>query len=72
MRNIFCVIYLGIVKLACNWNDIRKYTIVHAEMKNILDGFPKSAHPMGVLSSLMSALTAFNPKAVNPHDEQQM
>jgi citrate synthase len=27
---------------------------------------------MGVLSSLMSALTAFNPKAVNPHDEQQM
>ena len=53
-------------------NDIRKYTIVHEEMKNILDGFPKSAHPMGVLSSLMSALTAFNPKAVNPHDEQQM
>lgn len=53
-------------------NDIRKYTLVHEEMKNILDGFPKSAHPMGVLSSLMSALTAFNPKAVNPHDERQM
>lgn len=27
---------------------------------------------MGVLSSLMSALTAFNPKAVNPHNETDM
>lgn len=53
-------------------NDIRKYTLVHEEMKNILDGFPKTAHPMGVLSSLMSALTAFNPKSVNPHDEKQL
>jgi len=53
-------------------NDIRKYTLVHEEMKNILDGFPKTAHPMGVLSSLMSALTAFNPKAVNPHNENDM
>jgi citrate synthase len=53
-------------------NDIRKYTLVHEEMKSILDGFPKTAHPMGVLSSLMSALTAFNPKAVNPHNETDM
>ena len=53
-------------------NDIRKYTLVNEEMKNIIDGFPKTAHPMGVLSALTSALTAFNPKAVNPHDEKEM
>ena len=53
-------------------NDIRKYTLVNEEMKNILDGFPKTAHPMGVLSSLTSALTAFNPKAVNPLNEDEM
>lgn len=53
-------------------NDIRKYTLVNEEMKNILDGFPKTAHPMGVLSSLTSALTAFNPKAVNPLNEEEM
>lgn len=53
-------------------NDIKKYTLVNEEMKNILDGFPKTAHPMGVLSSLTSALTAFNPKAVNPLNEQEM
>jgi citrate synthase len=53
-------------------NDIRKYTLVNEEMKNIIDGFPRTAHPMGVLSSLTSALTAFNPKAVNVDNEKEM
>ena len=53
-------------------NDIRTYTLVNEEMKNIIDGFPKTAHPMGILASLTSALTAFNPKAVNPHNEKEM
>ena len=53
-------------------NDIRKYTLVNEEMKNIIDGFPKTAHPMGVLASLTSALTAFNPKSVNPHNEKEL
>lgn len=53
-------------------NDIRKHTLVNEEMKNIIDGFPKTAHPMGVLSSLTSALTAFNPKPVNVENEKEM
>lgn len=52
--------------------DIRKYTLVNEEMKNIIDGFPKTAHPMGVLASLTSALTAFNPKSVNVENEKEM
>lgn len=52
--------------------DIRKYTLVNEEMKNIIDGFPKTAHPMGVLSSLTSALTAFNPKVVNVENDKEM
>ncbi|RZJ64185.1 MAG: citrate synthase [Flavobacterium sp.] len=52
--------------------DIRKYTLVNEEMKNIIDGFPKTAHPMGVLSALTSALTAFNPKSVNVENEKDM
>ncbi|MEG2102120.1 MAG: citrate/2-methylcitrate synthase, partial [Flavobacterium sp.] len=39
-------------------NGIKKHTLVNEEMKNIIDGFPKTAHPMGVLSALTSALTA--------------
>jgi citrate synthase len=53
-------------------NDIRKHTLVNEEMKNIIDGFPKTAHPMGVLAALTSALTAFNPKPVNPNNEKEM
>jgi citrate synthase len=52
--------------------NIRKYTLVNEEMKNIIDGFPKTAHPMGVLSALTSALTAFNPKVVNVENDKEM
>jgi citrate synthase len=51
---------------------IRKHTLVNEEMKNIIDGFPKTAHPMGVLSALTSALIAFNPKAVNPENKDEL
>jgi citrate synthase len=52
--------------------DIQKHTLVNEEMKNIIDGFPRTAHPMGVLSCLTSALTAFNPKVVNAENEKEM
>lgn len=51
---------------------IRKYTLVNEDMKNIIDGFPSSAHPMGVLSALTCALTAFNPKSVNVDNKDDM
>jgi len=53
-------------------SDIRKQSIVDEEVKKILDAFPKAAHPMGVLSSLTSALTAFNPTSVNVDSEEEM
>jgi len=53
-------------------NDIRKHSLVNEEMKSIIDGFPKTAHPMGVLSALTSALTAFNPKSVNPDNQHDL
>ena len=59
-------------KLAQFHKDIKSESHVDEEMKKILDGFPKSAHPMGVLSSLMSALIAFNPSSVNVSSEKEM
>jgi len=53
-------------------NDIKAESHVDEEMKKILDGFPKSAHPMGVLSSLTSALIAFNPESVDVSSEKEM
>ena len=52
--------------------DIKEESTVDEEMKKILDGFPKSAHPMGVLSSLTSALVAFNPSCVDVSSESAM
>jgi len=52
--------------------DIVNESMVDEDMKKILDGFPKSAHPMGVLSSLTSALIAYNPKFVNVSSEEEM
>jgi len=52
--------------------DIKKHSVVDDDIKKILDAFPKSAHPMGVLSSLTSALTAFNPSSVNVDSEEDM
>ncbi|WP_299335959.1 citrate synthase [uncultured Psychroserpens sp.] len=53
-------------------SDIKSHSVVDDDVKKILDAFPKSAHPMGVLSSLTSALTAFNPSSVDVNSEEQM
>lgn len=53
-------------------DDIKGQSHVDEDVKRILDGFPKSAHPMGVLSSLTSALVAFNPSSVNVDSEEDM
>ncbi len=52
--------------------DIKAESHVDEDMKKILDGFPKSAHPMGVLSALTSALIAFNPNTVNVDSDEEM
>ena len=51
--------------------DISEHSLVHEDVKSILDGYPSKAHPMGVLSSLVSALTAFYPKSLDPNRSQE-
>jgi citrate synthase len=48
-------------------NDIKNHTMVHEDIKKILDGFPSTSHPMGVLASLFCAQTAFYPEALEPN-----
>ena len=52
--------------------DIKDKAIVDDDVRKILDAFPKTAHPMGILSSLTSALTAFNPSSVNVDSDEEM
>ena len=52
--------------------DIHKESLVDEDLKTILKSFPRSAHPMGALASLTSALTAFNPESVDVESEEDM
>jgi citrate synthase len=46
---------------------IKEEWLVHEDIKTILTGFPADAHPMGVLSSLVTSLTAFFPESLDPY-----
>jgi len=52
--------------------DIKAKSVVDDDVRKILEAFPKTAHPMGILSSLTSALTAFNLSSVNVNSEEEM
>ena len=40
---------------------LRQHANIHEDMKRFFDGFPLNAHPMATLSSMVTALSAFNP-----------
>jgi citrate synthase len=48
-------------------NDITTHTMVHEDTRKILDGFPSTSHPMGVLASLFCAQTAYYPESLDPN-----
>ena len=52
--------------------DIKEESYIDEDLKKILESFPSAAHPMGVLSSLTSALTAFNSNTVDVDNEVDM
>ncbi|SKB86511.1 citrate synthase [Dyadobacter psychrophilus] len=49
---------------------IRTHTLVNEDMRKIFEGFPVNAHPMGVLSSLVSAMSAFYPETFDTNTEE--
>jgi len=68
MEVAYLLIY-GELPTQAQFNDFTKqityHTLVHEDIKKILDGFPSNAHPMGVLSSLVCSLSAFYPDSLN-------
>ncbi len=47
--------------------SIRKHATIPEDMKRFFDGFPSNAHPMAILSSMVTALSAFHPSS-DSHD----
>jgi len=44
-------------------SKITRHTLIHEDMKKFYEGYPAKAHPMGVLASMIGALSTFYPES---------
>jgi citrate synthase len=51
--------------------NIRYHSLVHEDMKQFFQHFPSNAHPMGILSAMVTSLSTFYPKSQDPHRPQR-
>jgi len=49
-------------------SSLRRHTMLNEEMKSFYDGFPRDAHPMAILSSVVGALSTFYQDSLDPRD----
>ncbi|MCH7728006.1 MAG: citrate synthase, partial [Planctomycetes bacterium] len=52
--------------------SIRRHTMLHEDMRGFYNGFPRDAHPMAILSSVVSALSTFYQHSLDPGDPEQV
>ncbi len=50
--------------------EIAQHTLLHEDMKKFFEGYPASAPPMSVLSTIVSSLSAYYPVSDNGEDVQ--
>ncbi|MDC0936498.1 citrate synthase [Pirellulales bacterium] len=50
-------------------NTLRRHTMLHEDLRLFYDGFPRDAHPMAILSSVVGAMSTFYQDSLDPHDE---
>ncbi len=53
-------------------HNIKYHTLLHEDIRLMFRAFPLRAHPMAVLSSVMSALSTFYPDTLDPLDPEQV
>ncbi|MEM6776619.1 MAG: citrate synthase [Planctomycetota bacterium] len=51
---------------------IREHTMIHEDMRSFYDGFPREAHPMAILSSVVGALSTFYQDSMDLNDPHQV
>ena len=52
--------------------SIRRHTMLHEDMRAFYNGFPRDAHPMAILSSVVGGLSTFYQDSLDPRDERQV
>ncbi|TWT50300.1 Citrate synthase 1 [Rubripirellula amarantea] len=53
-------------------SGIRDHTMIHEDMRSFYNGFPRDAHPMAILSSVVGALSTFYQDSMDPNDADQV
>jgi citrate synthase len=51
---------------------LTRHSLIHEDMKRFFEGFPSTAHPMAVLSSMVLALSSFYPDAIDVNNHKQI
>jgi len=55
-----------------DWTEnITRHTLIHEDMKEFFEAFPRKAHPMGVLASNLISLSTFYPESLDPDREEE-
>ena len=49
-----------------------RHSLLHEDMRSFYNGFPRDAHPMAILSSVVSALSTFYQDSLDPRDPEQV
>ncbi len=52
--------------------QLTRHSLIHEDMKRFFDGFPSTAHPMAVLSSMVCSLSTYYPEVHNFNDKESM
>ncbi len=50
---------------------INKHTLVHEDIKRLLEAYPSNAHPMGMISAMVASLSTFYPESQNPNRDKE-
>jgi citrate synthase len=53
-------------------NRIRRHTMLHEDIKRFYDGFPRDAHPMAILASVVSSLSTFYQHETDRSEAEQL
>jgi len=53
-------------------SNLRRHTMLHEDMRSFYNGFPRDAHPMAILSSVVGALSTFYQDSLDPRDPKQV
>ncbi|MFK7823495.1 MAG: citrate synthase [Oligoflexales bacterium] len=53
-------------------DKLRYHSLIHEDMLHFYDGYPSTAHPMAILSSMVCSLSAYYPDSLDPNDPEQV